>query len=338
VTTGSFLAAVALVSSACSSSIDRDASLVVEARTITEARHGWSALEPEAGDAKHGDYLTALGACQECHTLRASDGEHLDMTQLFGGGIPFVGAWGMDLTANVSLVARDMPPDALENAIRGRLSYKFQMPTDLFAQMADDDMRDVIAFLETLSPVQRVNDANTYALDWRPPKPRGVVAHPTTAPRGVTVERGSYIATIAICRDCHSPRSASSPTGYDEEHKLTGGGISFRAGDGTPIVPPNLTSDKDTGLGDWSDDEIIRAVRTGVAKDGHRLDPFMPYEVGLQRMTDDDAHALVMYLRSLPRVRRKLPVNPTWKSGGPPGSCCYPGPVGGFGDETGKLP
>jgi mono/diheme cytochrome c family protein len=281
--------------------------------------------------------VTALGACQECHTLRASDGEHLDMKQLFGGGIPFVGPWGVVASANVSLVAREMPPEMLENAIRGRLAFKFQMPTELYAQMADDDMRDVIAFLETLAPVQRVNDANTYTAGWLPPSPRPGVDHPRSAPRGVTIERGSYIATIAICRDCHSPRSATSPTGYDEEHKLSGGGISFRAADGTPIVPPNLTSDRETGLGDWTDDEIIRAIRTGIAKDGHRLNPLMPYEVGLQRMTDEDARALILYLRSLPPVKRKLPENPTWRPGEPPESCCYPGPVG-FGDEPAKLP
>jgi hypothetical protein len=63
----------------------------------------------------------------------------------------------------------------------------------------------------------------------------------------------------------------------------------------------------------------------------------MPYEVGLQRMTDEDARALILYLRSLPPVKRKLPENPTWRPGEPPESCCYPGPVG-FGDEPAKLP
>jgi mono/diheme cytochrome c family protein len=329
--------AVLAALAACTGGDNSDPKSRDEARDLTRTRRGWALLEPRAADVRNGDYLTALGACQECHTLRASDGEHLDMAQLFGGGIPFVGPWGVAASANASAVVRDLPPDTLENAIRGRLAYKFQMPTVLYAQMADDDMRDVVAYLETVKPVDRVNDANTYDPTWRPPPPRPAVPHPAKAPRGVTVERGNYLATVAICRDCHSPRSAASPTGYDEEHKLSGGGLSFRTADGKPIVPPNLTPDPETGLGSWTDDEIIRAIRTGVANDGHRLNPLMPYEVGLQRMTDDDIHALVLYLRSLPPVHRKLPENPIWSPGGAPESCCYPGPVGGFDGEPARI-
>jgi hypothetical protein len=273
----------------------------------------------------------------ECHTLRAADGEHLDETKLFGGGIPFDGPWGKVASANVSLVARDLPRPLLESAIRGQLAFKFQMPTELYASMADDDMLDLVTYLATLTPVFRTNDSNVYDAQWRPPAPLGSRPHPRTAPQGRTVERGAYLTTIGICRDCHSPRNEAG-SDYDESHILAGGGLAFREADGRPLVPPNLTPDVETGLGAWSDADIERAVRHGIAKDGHRLNPAMPYEVGLQAMTDDDLAAVILYLRSIPPVRRRLPENEYWAPGDAPDSCCFPGPAGGYEELEARAP
>ncbi|AKU97935.1 Putative diheme cytochrome c-553 [Labilithrix luteola] len=297
-------------------------------RRATKATEGWVELAPVAGDPRNGDYLTSIGACKECHTLRAADGEHLDRTKLFGGGIPFAGPWGRVSSANVSAVASAMPAGILEATIRGQMAFKFQMPTDLYAEMADDDMRDLLAYLKTLTPVERRNTENHYLATWRPPEPRAPRPRPMTAPRGRTVERGKYLTTVAICRDCHSPRLPDGS--YDEAHLFAGGGFSLRTGNGEALIPPNLTPDRETGIGTWTDADIERAVRHGVAADGHRLNPAMPYEVGLEALTDEDMGALILYLRSLPPVRRRLPENPHWTPSDPPDDCCFPGPVGGY--------
>jgi cytochrome c553 len=68
---------------------------------------------------------------------------------------------------------------------------------------------------------------------------------------------------------------------------------------------PNLTPDAD-GLGSWSDDEILRAVRDGVHKDGHFLAPMMPYD-NYQYLSDEDGKALVVYLRSVPAAKAPRP-------------------------------
>jgi mono/diheme cytochrome c family protein len=72
-----------------------------------------------------------------------------------------------------------------------------------------------------------------------------------------------------------------------------------------PLVAPNITPDKETGLGDWTDHEIIRAIREGIGRDGRGLQehPANHYSV----MTDDDVAAVIAYLRSLPPIQRKLP-------------------------------
>ena len=292
-------------------------------RTATTAR---------VGDVGRGEYLTRIFACQECHTLREPDGLHLDRQLLFAGGIPFDGPWGLVHTANVTVPARGFPEGVLADAIRGRLAYKFQMPTDLYSAMAEDDMRDVVAFIKTLSPVQRPLPDNHFVPGYLPPGPRPAAAVPEHAPPPGTVERGRYLARMAICQDCHSPRatrgrgdSASDP-GYDEQHLFGGGGIAFRWKDGRWLIPPNLTPDPETGLGRWTDSDIVRAIRTGSTPDGRQLNPMMPYLVAFHGMTDEDVTDIVRFLRSLSPVRSGRRPNPRYDPSQPPPDCCFPPP------------
>jgi hypothetical protein len=69
---------------------------------------------------------------------------------------------------------------------------------------------------------------------------------------------------------------------------------------------PNLTPDKETGLGNWTDDQIIAAMTAGTTPEGRRLAPIMPY-AALSHLTSDDAHAIVAYLKSLPAVKNAVP-------------------------------
>ena len=71
-------------------------------------------------------------------------------------------------------------------------------------------------------------------------------------------------------------------------------------------MAPDITPDRDTGIGTWTDGEKIRAIREGVDKDGNALFPMMPYQ-SFRRLSDDDAQALVAYLDAMPPVRNALP-------------------------------
>lgn len=72
-------------------------------------------------------------------------------------------------------------------------------------------------------------------------------------------------------------------------------------------MAPNLTPDRETGIGDWTDDMLARAIREGVAHDGHLLDPtIMPYEF-YRSMSDEDLASIIVYLRSLPAIPNALP-------------------------------
>jgi len=72
------------------------------------------------------------------------------------------------------------------------------------------------------------------------------------------------------------------------------------------VVAPNITSDVATGVGGWTDDELARAIREGISRDGHTLFPIMPYE-HFRYMSDEDLASIIVFLRTVAPVRRELP-------------------------------
>ena len=72
------------------------------------------------------------------------------------------------------------------------------------------------------------------------------------------------------------------------------------------LVAPNITPDKETGAGNWSDDAFARAIREGIGHDGRALYPVMPYQ-NYRALPDEDLAAVIVYIRSIPAVRNQLP-------------------------------
>ena len=143
-----------------------------------------------------------------------------------------------------------------------------------------------------------------------------VLRHPETAPAsGLKIEstparlaRGKHIFEhVADCEGCHSQRDYTR-LGGPPLPSMRGAGQEFPDELGLPghIVARNITLDKETGIGNWTDGEIIRAVREGVSRDGSTMFPFMPYEY-YRHMSDEDVHSLVAYLRALPPVNHRVP-------------------------------
>ena len=127
--------------------------------------------------------------------------------------------------------------------------------------------------------------------------------------------RGEYLATIMDCGGCHTPGALAGQP--DQSRHLGGSTIGFQVPDVGIFYPPNLTPDE-TGLGGWSEKDIMTAVRTGVRPDGRVLVPVMPYH-NYAKLTDADAGALAAYLKSLKPIRHKAPaiVGPTEKAAAP---------------------
>jgi mono/diheme cytochrome c family protein len=116
------------------------------------------------------------------------------------------------------------------------------------------------------------------------------------------VERGRYLVeVVGSCGNCHTPKG---PQG-DLPGQHLAGGFQLEEDFGTWITP-NITSDPDAGLGRWTDDEIVRAIREGLGRDGKTLGPPMPFEL-YRRLADSDVRAMVAYLRTVPPVRNAVP-------------------------------
>jgi mono/diheme cytochrome c family protein len=116
--------------------------------------------------------------------------------------------------------------------------------------------------------------------------------------------RGEYLARIMDCGGCHTPGALAGKP--DQTRAFSGSQIGFHIPELGYFYPPNLTSDRETGLGSWSENDIIRAVRTGVRADGRMLAPVMPWH-SYAALSDSDAQALARYLKSLPPIRHAVP-------------------------------
>jgi mono/diheme cytochrome c family protein len=274
-------------------------------------RQAGSPVAAPAGDATRGAYLAAIFACQDCHSPREANGITLAPATLMAGGQPFSGPWGLVHSANVTEMARAFNDATLSQVLRGQLFSLQVMPTAAFNQMSVQDMRDLIAYLRTLRPVSYDAPANDLEGDFVMPPLNPPVPIPEVAPAGPTVERGKYLVTMAACQDCHTPLNANGQP--DETRILAGGAFTITDKLGRVVTPPNLTPDKATGLGNWTDAEIAAALREGKRPGGGQLNPLMPYATAFYAYTDEDVAAVIAYLRSLPAVNNPIPPNPPFE-------------------------
>jgi mono/diheme cytochrome c family protein len=125
--------------------------------------------------------------------------------------------------------------------------------------------------------------------------------HPTGAPADFRetdpIARGRYLAEAADCQACHT----------DENGTPFAGGRAFKTSFGT-LYSPNITADAQTGIGQWTDADFLKAVHQGVGRDGKRLYPAFPY-AAYTYLTDEDVLAIKAYLFTLAPVRNSAPAN-----------------------------
>jgi mono/diheme cytochrome c family protein len=131
-----------------------------------------------------------------------------------------------------------------------------------------------------------------------------IVSVPALSAADEMTDRGKYLVTVAGCGDCHTPGALLGKP--DMARMLGGSEVGFEVPGLGTFYGPNLTPDAGTGLGAWSKESIVTAIRTGVRPDGRQLAPSMPWR-GFAALTDDDAFAIAAYLQSLPPVANKVP-------------------------------
>lgn len=134
-----------------------------------------------------------------------------------------------------------------------------------------------------------------------PPPPELIIK-----PTADMIERGKYLSHgFAACIDCHSERDYNKFSGPLIPGTEGKGGVDF--GEGAGFIPArNITPDKETGIGNWTDGEIFRAITMGVDKNGEPLGPMMPYTY-YRNLDEKDIHAIIAYIRTLKPVRNEIP-------------------------------
>jgi hypothetical protein len=119
--------------------------------------------------------------------------------------------------------------------------------------------------------------------------------------------RGQYLVNgVAACFDCHSDAPAQWRPGEAPAFTALGSGRVVINEAGFVLAAPNITSDVETGAGSWTNDQLARAIREGIAHDGGTLFPMMPYQ-NYKYLSDEDLASIVVYIRSLSPIHNELP-------------------------------
>ncbi|WP_321872866.1 cytochrome c [Burkholderia ubonensis] len=272
-----------------------------------------AASAPHAADAlvARGAYLARAGDCVACHT--ASGGKP------FAGGLKFdtpIGAiYSTNITPDPKTGLGGWTLDEFDRAMRSGVRRNGDtlypaMPFPSYARLSDDDVKALYAyFMHGVAPVQQENRAVDIVWPlsmrwplafWRKlfaPAPKPFDAAPYPDP---VLARGAYLVQgLGHCGACHTPRAPTM-----QERGLTDAdGPDFLAG-GAAIdgwVPTSLRGEPRTGLGTWTEAEIVQFLKTGRTP---RTAAFggMTDVVGhsMQHMTDDDLTAIARYLKKLP--------------------------------------
>lgn len=265
--------------------------------------------------AAKGQYIFALAGGCACHTEPKG-------TPHAGGRafpIPFGTVYSTNITQDketgLGAWTDRQIYDAMVKGIRRDGSRILPvMPYERYSGMAQDDMKALIAFLRTLKPVTK---ATPSLKSWAPfarsigtplfLRAFGNFTNPPAQAPQSGIERGRYLVDhVTLCGDCHTPRNMLGVPNRSL----------YLAGAGKKIGPlgnamPNITPDKETGIGEWKRQDIAELLISGTKPDLDNVQGLMEEVIqgtpfGYKDMKKEDALAIADYLNSIPAIRNKI--------------------------------
>lgn len=184
-------------------------------------------------------------------------------------------------------------------------------------RMSDEDLHSIIAFLRSEHTWVRADDtrqpSSSYSFfakfltNIKAVKPMPFNNQPIPEPDTTNaVKWGEYVSLYRVeCYTCHSSDFAKNDYINPEKSKgFFGGGNKFQMPDGSVIYSRNLTMDEETGIGKWTEEDFIRAVKTGVVPGNHPgvRPPMKPYA----DLTDGEIRAIFAYLKTIPKIKNHV--------------------------------
>ncbi|WP_312836756.1 cytochrome c [Pantoea sp.] len=256
-----------------------------------------------------GKYVAIAADCGACHNAPHNAAE-------MGGGYIITSPLGNIFASNItpSKIAGigDYTEEDFSRTVREGINKQGQhlypaMPYTSYAKITDEDMHALyVYFMQGVKPSDKPAPVtalpfpfnmrsgmavwNRFFADARPFQPRADVSE--------EVNRGDYLVNaLAHCDTCHTPRNAFM--GQDNSKALSGGNLGS-------WYAPNITPDKNSGIGGWRDEEIAQYLKTGhVAGKAQAAGPMAEaVEHSLQHLSDSDINAIVAYLRQIPAVHQ----------------------------------
>ncbi|MDB5856078.1 MAG: hypothetical protein JWR22_4119 [Herminiimonas sp.] len=260
-----------------------------------------TALAQKATSIERGKYLMeSVVACGNCHVARGPQGQPLFDKGLSGGMLfdePPFKAYAANITPDPETGIGKWSDADLAKAIRegirpDKTLIGPPMPIEFYRHISDEDVAAIITYLRAQPPIKNSVPKSKYNIPLPPAygPPVTNVAMPAMDNR---VQYGEYLANIGHCMECHTPRNQQ---GMLLREKLGAGGQPFN-GPWGQSVSRNLTPDA-SGLKNWSDAQIAKAIRTGTDREGHPYKPPMAFDF-YKNINDSDMAALIAYMRTL---------------------------------------
>jgi mono/diheme cytochrome c family protein len=267
------------------------------------------ALAADPAQLQRGELLFKAADCTACHTDVKGGGQPL------AGGRPLATPFGTFFSPNITSDKKDGLGAWSEAEFRRALrqgkgrrgEYLFPVfPYLSFTGMSDEDIAALYAYLEAQPAVAQANKSHavSFPFSWRFLQIGWRLlffsAGPLTPVQGQSAEwnRGRYLAEAVVhCQECHTPRNFLG--GLKRSQGYSG---NPQGPDGQK--PPNITADAQTGIGKWQPEDIATLLKTGQTPDFDFVGSGMADVVkGTAALSDEDRHAIAVYIKSLPPIR-----------------------------------
>jgi mono/diheme cytochrome c family protein len=289
---------------------------------------------PDVGDAPElkieatperlarGEYLaTSVSGCVECHAQRdlSKFAGPVDPATLGQGGELF----GSKLGFPGEYYSKNITPAGIGNWTDGELYRAITsgvskdgtalfpiMPYPHYAKMDQEDVYSIIAYIRTLKPIEYTPPASSSAFPMNfiiNTIPQGA-SHQPIPPKEELVKYGEYMTNAALCMDCHTQQEK----GEYKMNMYMAGGFSFPMPGGAVVRSANITPDKKTGIGNWTEETFIQRFRI-YSDSAYVPAPVNPGEYNTMmpwgyfaKMKDEDLKAIFAYLQSIPPIENQV--------------------------------